>query len=673
MNKYFKLMLSLLMASSLYGETITLDTAASGDPGDITGSCPAEDISDIINFANHTVIDAKGTFGEGWDADKYMFTPTSKGTIKLKFTDSVEGNFKVSFDDCQGGGNIVRSIKKKTHPQTTIVIDEQNLNKTINIGLWSADNGGDYTLSIDFTPDSTENNNTDTNTTQDNNNSDINTNQPDTNNNADLELWNNVKPYEGDIVAITLDDNNSVIKLTGSKNPQKDRASYTYTPADSQDWKGNENFIAQWDMQAVSPYEIFFVSKSADDPTITNYIGYVKEIPQIEGYSFDQDIGYWSQDGKVLKDWGRYTYKKVLEDTSKQLTSITQNIKQDASDILGIELTSIDYMWVNVYGDVQNILLIDNIKLVPQDTQQAQNHAPVVKDLNITTDEDTNVTVTLSGSDEDNDTLDFSIISGPSHGTFDGSTYTPSNDFNGTDTIKFKASDGKADSNEATVNITVNSVNDAPVSTDQTLSVDQNSSINITLSATDVDGDDLNYTITQEPSHGTFNGTTYTPSNDFNGTDTIKFKANDGKADSNEATITIKVNAISTTNNGDVIEYTEQQDHDNITCPGELLDELNGIDHTRTVKINGTLNKNWDIDIYSFIPKDKNAKLEITLADADGNNIPFFLTSNCSTLLSQENGKYTIPNKCGILSIIVGCDHTYTEDKKYTLTIKYIK
>ena len=672
MNKYFKLMLSLLMASSLYGETITLDTAASGDPGDITGSCPAEDISDIINFANHTVIDAKGTFGEGWDADKYMFTPTSKGTIKLNFTDSVEGNFKVSFDDCQGGGNIVRSIKKKTHPQTTIVIDEQNLNKTINIGLWSADNGGDYTLSIDFTPDSTENNNTDTNTTQDNNNSDVNTNQPDTNNNADLELWNNVKPYEGDIVAITLDDNNSVIKLTGSKNPQKDRASYTYTPADSQDWKGNENFIAQWDMQAVSPYEIFFVSKSADDPTITNYIGYVKEIPQIEGYSFDQDTGYWSQDGKVLKDWGRYTYK-VLGDTSKQLTSITQNIKQDASDILGIELTSIDYMWVNVYGDVQNILLIDNIKLVPQDTQQPQNHAPVVEDLNITTDEDTNVTVTLSGSDEDNDTLTFNIISGPSHGTLNGSTYTPSNDFNGTDTIKFKASDGKADSNEATVNITVNSVNDAPVSTNQTLSVDQNSSINITLSATDVDGDDLNYTITQEPSHGTLNGTTYTPSNDFNGTDTIKFKANDGKADSNEATITIKVNAISTTNNGDVIEYTEQQDHDNITCPGELLDELNGIDHTRTVKINGTLNKNWDIDIYSFIPKDKNAKLEITLADANGNNIPFFLTSNCSTLLSQENGKYTIPNKCGILSIIVGCDHTYTEDKKYTLTIKYIK
>ena len=42
-------------------------------------------------------------------------------------------------------------------------------------------------------------------------------------------------------------------------------------------------------------------------------------------------------------------------------------------------------------------------------------------------------------------------------------TYTPNGDFNGTDTFTFKANDGSLDSNNATITVTVNPVNDAPV------------------------------------------------------------------------------------------------------------------------------------------------------------------------------------------------------------------
>jgi VCBS repeat-containing protein len=42
-------------------------------------------------------------------------------------------------------------------------------------------------------------------------------------------------------------------------------------------------------------------------------------------------------------------------------------------------------------------------------------------------------------------------------------TYTPNTNFNGTDSFKYKATDGTTESNEATVTITVNAVNDAPV------------------------------------------------------------------------------------------------------------------------------------------------------------------------------------------------------------------
>ena len=46
----------------------------------------------------------------------------------------------------------------------------------------------------------------------------------------------------------------------------------------------------------------------------------------------------------------------------------------------------------------------------------------------------------------------------------DGSfTYTPNADFNGTDSFTYTASDGTAASNVATVTMTVDAVNDAPV------------------------------------------------------------------------------------------------------------------------------------------------------------------------------------------------------------------
>ena len=63
-----------------------------------------------------------------------------------------------------------------------------------------------------------------------------------------------------------------------------------------------------------------------------------------------------------------------------------------------------------------------------------------------------------------------SLVTGPSNGTLsinaDGSfRYTPDTNFSGTDTFTYQTNDGTQDSNVATVTITVNSVNDAPVTT----------------------------------------------------------------------------------------------------------------------------------------------------------------------------------------------------------------
>ena len=61
-------------------------------------------------------------------------------------------------------------------------------------------------------------------------------------------------------------------------------------------------------------------------------------------------------------------------------------------------------------------------------------------------------------------------VTNPAHGgltlTTDGSfTYTPAADYNGADTFTYKANDGQADSNVATVTLTIRPVNDAPIFT----------------------------------------------------------------------------------------------------------------------------------------------------------------------------------------------------------------
>ena len=73
--------------------------------------------------------------------------------------------------------------------------------------------------------------------------------------------------------------------------------------------------------------------------------------------------------------------------------------------------------------------------------------------------------------------LTYAIVTGPAHGTLTGTapnlTYTPAANYNGPDSFTFKANDGSADSNVATVSITVTPVNDAPVAFGQTVVTDR--------------------------------------------------------------------------------------------------------------------------------------------------------------------------------------------------------
>jgi hypothetical protein len=87
--------------------------------------------------------------------------------------------------------------------------------------------------------------------------------------------------------------------------------------------------------------------------------------------------------------------------------------------------------------------------------------------------------------------------------------------------------------------------NTAPDAQDQSVVTQQNTAVDILLSATDADGDALSYSIVTPPQQGTLSGTPpalgYQPNAQFTGTDGFTFQVDDGAAPSRLATVAITV------------------------------------------------------------------------------------------------------------------------------------
>jgi len=97
-----------------------------------------------------------------------------------------------------------------------------------------------------------------------------------------------------------------------------------------------------------------------------------------------------------------------------------------------------------------------------------QPNRPPVADLqSVSLSEDSPLAITLTGSDPDGDTLTFTVLTSPSHGSLSGTApdlvYSPEPNYNGPDSFTFNVSDGALESESATVSITVTPVNDPPV------------------------------------------------------------------------------------------------------------------------------------------------------------------------------------------------------------------
>jgi VCBS repeat-containing protein len=198
-------------------------------------------------------------------------------------------------------------------------------------------------------------------------------------------------------------------------------------------------------------------------------------------------------------------------------------------------------------------------------TVTGANDAPVAVGDSGTVAEDGTLTrtaatgVLTNDTDLENQPLTAVKVSDPSHGTVtlnsDGSyTYTPAANYNGPDSFTYKANDGTADSNVATVALTVTPVSDAPVAADDSASVRQDGTLSAAAPGvlgndSDADGQTLTAAKVSDPSHGTLTlrpdgSYDYSPAAGYNGPDSFTYKASDGTSDSNVATVSITVTPV---------------------------------------------------------------------------------------------------------------------------------
>ena len=209
----------------------------------------------------------------------------------------------------------------------------------------------------------------------------------------------------------------------------------------------------------------------------------------------------------------------------------------------------------------------------------AVNDVPVAVADAYTLSEDTTLvgtSVLANDTDvDDGDVLSAVLVADVGHGTLalgaDGSfTYTPDANYNGADSFTYRASDGTAQSDVATVSLTVSAVNDAPVGVADSYATSEDAPLTVAVPGvlandTDAEADSLVAALVAGPAHGTLTlnpdgSFSYTPSANYNGADSFTYRASDGTAQSDVTTVALTVSAVNDAPVGVADSYATSED-----------------------------------------------------------------------------------------------------------------
>jgi len=364
---------------------------------------------------------------------------------------------------------------------------------------------------------------------------------------ATFDVLENDMDVDGDMLTASV--------VTGPANGQllmNEGGSFTYTPV--LNFNGEDSFVYQIDDGnggMASATVTLVVNPVNDDPVANDDI-----------YQFNQDTtlnvdaasGVLSNDADIDGDM---LTAMLLEGPANGELSFNDDGSFSYTPVAGFSGTdSFTYQADDGNGGMAAAMVTLTVDRV--------NQTPVAQNDTYTTNEDSSLSVSAAAgvlandSDPDSEVLTASLVSGPANGALtlnaDGSfTYTPNDDFNGTDSFIYQIVDADGATATATAMISVNAVNDAPVAVDDSFMMAAGTQLsdNVITNDFDVDGDALTASLQSAPENGilTFNsdGTfTYTASVDFSGTDTFTYTISDGNGAMDTATVTLNIDPVIT-------------------------------------------------------------------------------------------------------------------------------
>ena len=165
---------------------------------------------------------------------------------------------------------------------------------------------------------------------------------------------------------------------------------------------------------------------------------------------------------RIGHDWGQgYVYTYATLDGEQSACACCRHTTS-------LDDHRVHLLQVDLHGNPGTVKVLPAVSEVTYQLRTSEADlgpvAPRAQDVSVTTQVDTPVGFRLAASDANGDALTYTLRSSPARGSLTGTapnlTYMPNPGYVGTDSFTFVANDGTANSNVATVSITVNAAPD---------------------------------------------------------------------------------------------------------------------------------------------------------------------------------------------------------------------
>lgn len=467
--------------------------------------------------------------------------------------------------------------------------------------------------------------------------------------------------------------------------------------------------------------------------TVTLLIDAVNDAPQsvADGYSTDEDTLLTVPPAGVLANDTDVESDPLTAILVSDVSHGTLSFNEDGSFSYS---PAANFNGTDSFTYKSNDGSLDGNEITVTLTVNAVNDVPVASADAYSTNEDVPLNVAIADgvlkndTDVEGSTLSAILVTSTSHGTLsfetDGSfLYSPNANYNGSDSFTYKPYDGTDQGQPVTVTLTVNSVNDTPVASNDTVTLNEDTLTTIDVLSNDSDIDQttnpgaehLTLISVSDPPHGTAsivsNKIEYLPDSNYNGTDSFTYTVSDDGGLTANATVSLTIrpvndypvftslNATYTTDEDVTLNITfnisdvetpieslmlqvTSGDTTKVANSDLTLGGLGDADSTTTLKIKPTANKNGDVVITlrlgdGFLVTTQSFTLHITpVNDAPTvkNDLYNFtedtpITIDMDNLLANDSDidgdtlsfvSFSAPSLQGTLTLLDEAENTYT-------------